>query len=54
MRKMSKKEMVDLAAAVLMELYYEDALSFCRMIFRFAEKTGQAACVQIGHKKEED
>lgn len=54
MRKMSKKEMVDLAAAVLMELYYEDALSFCRMIFRFAEKTGQEAGVQIDTNDKED
>lgn len=50
---MSKKEMVDLAAQVLMELYYEDTLSICRMIFRFAEKTGRGKSLLDGMKKED-
>lgn len=43
---MGKQKMVEMAAAVLMELPYEKAEFICQMIFRVADNLGIANGVQ--------
>lgn len=50
---MGKQEMVEMAAAVLMELPYEKAEFICSMIFRVAENLGISDGVKIDTQKED-